>query len=144
MVGDMSRVVRDKRMGVSASALFDVICDYESYPEFLPEVVSAKILSRNDTIRVEFALEVIKRFSYELEFTSKKDELVNWRLVKSNFFKENAGQWLLKPENGQVNVHYELQVEFGFLVPSWVTRKLTENSLPAMFDRFELRATNHG
>jgi hypothetical protein len=37
-------------------------------------------------------------------------------------------------------VKYELEVGFGFLVPGWITKKLTESNLPQMFDKFETRA----
>jgi len=37
-------------------------------------------------------------------------------------------------------VHYELDVEFGFLVPAWISRKLTEVQLPKMFESFEQEA----
>lgn len=131
-------------MDVSRERLFQVITDYESYPKFLPEVVSAKILDKNKKEKVLFELEVIKRFSYTLEFETD-DSRVGWKLVESNFFKENRGLWQLsKVSENEVNVHYELDVSFGFLVPSWVTKKLTETSLPAMFDRFEARAETNG
>lgn len=135
----MAKVVRDKRMGVQSAGLYQVICDFESYPEFLPEVVSAKIVKKGKKTQVEFELEVIKKFGYLLEFTTKENE-VSWELLSSNFFKENSGLWKLEPSGNEVDVHYELEVSFGFLVPSWVTKKLTETSLPAMFERFETRA----
>ena len=90
---------------------------------------------------VEFELEIIKRFRYRLKFDLKPKSEVRWSLVESNFFKENTGRWVLKPMGKDLTlVTYELDVLFGFLVPGWVTRKLTEINLPRMFDKFEVRA----
>lgn len=137
----MAKVVRSRRLHVSPERLFGVITDYEAYPKFLPEVCSAKVVLRGKTTQVEFELEVIKKFRYTLEFDSDGKRRVAWRLVSSDFFKKNNGLWKLSDESEtSVDVHYELEVSFGFLVPGWVTKKLTETSLPAMFDRFEARA----
>ncbi len=123
-------------------SLYACITDFENYPAFLPEVVSARIAkgAGTDVVKVQFELEVIKRFNYVLEFKLVKPNQVSWKLIESNFFKDNRGVWKLTEVGGGVQVHYELEVGFGFLVPGWVTRKLTEVSLPAMFDRFEKRA----
>ena len=131
-------------MNVPRKALFDTIVDFESYPEFLPEVVSAKANGKGKKVRVDFELEVIKRFEYTLEFEVTVPTEVQWNLVKSNFFKTNSGRWLLQEGEKGVDVHYELEVAFGFLVPTWVTKKMTEVSLPAMFERFEKRASEVG
>ncbi|MBI1859919.1 MAG: hypothetical protein HYR96_03255 [Deltaproteobacteria bacterium] len=136
----MATVVRDKAMGVPLKSLFETIIDFESYPQFLPEVVSAKATGKGKKVRVDFELEVIKRFEYTLEFVISEPTEVKWSLMKSNFFKTNDGLWLLKEIPSGVEAHYELEVAFGFLVPGWVTKKMTEVSLPTMFDRFEKRA----
>lgn len=139
----MAAVTRDKEMRVKKATLFGVIIDFERYPQFLPEVMSAQIKSGKGTnkVTVEFELEVIKRFQYLLEFHIEPQEKVSWRLKESNFFKENAGCWSLQECPQGTRAHYELSVGFGFLVPGWVTKKLTETSLPMMFALFEKRAS---
>ncbi len=138
----MAKVLRDKEMAVSPKALFQAITDFEKYPEFLGEVVSAKIVSGAGTnkVKVKFEVEVVKRFEYHLEFTLKPETEVSWTLAESNFFKTNQGKWTLKPEGKGTAVNYELEVAFGFLVPGWVTKKLTEVNLPQMFEKFEGQA----
>lgn len=138
----MAKVVRQKEMPVPLSLLYQVIVGFESYPEFLPEVVSAKIIKQTDhSASVKFELEIVKRFSYSLDFKMEENRSVSWKLIESDFFKMNQGKWLLKPADGHsTSVDYELEVAFGFLVPGWVTKKLTEINLPKMFDQFESRA----
>lgn len=137
----MAQVVRDQKILVSRHSLYRAITEFEKYPTFLPEVVSAKSTVDKNLTRVQFELEVVKRFQYVLEFQLVPEERVSWKLVESNFFKKNDGQWLLK-EIGptETQVHYELEVDFGFMVPGFISRKLTEVSLPGMFDNFQKQA----
>jgi len=139
----MPRITREKLMKVAPESLFRAITEYESYPKFLPEVVSVKLLPGATATKqkVQFEIEVVKRFQYVLEFVLKGKEEVSWKLVESNFFKTNEGAWKLEPKGkDQTQVHYELEVGFGFLVPGFVSKKLTEVSLPKMLESFEERA----
>jgi ribosome-associated toxin RatA of RatAB toxin-antitoxin module len=91
--------------------------------------------------RVIFELEVMKRFQYELEFNIIPGKEVTWHLVESNFFKKNEGRWGLASLGAdRTHVQYEVEVAFGFFVPGWVTKKLTEVNLPKMLDSFEGQA----
>lgn len=139
----MAEVLREKSMSVPSEALFSAITDFEKYPEFLGEVVGAKIIKKPNpqTIWVQFEIEVVKKFVYVLEFTLKGKEEVHWRLKESDFFKKNEGKWVLKEKSPkETQVIYELDVAVVFLVPSWIAKKLTEVNLPKMFDSFEARA----
>jgi len=139
----MARIVREKEMNVSPQALYDAITNFDGYPEFLPEVVSASVESDSNLDRtiVHFELELIKRFQYTLQFKMREKEEVVWELVDSNFFKINEGRWQLEERSPNVTqVHYELEVGFGFFVPKFISKKLTEVNLPKMFDCFERRA----
>lgn len=139
----MARITREKMMMVSQDSLFRAITEYENYPQFLTEVVDVKRLSGGTATkqRVQFELEVVKRFQYVLEFNLKGKDEVAWHLVESNFFKTNEGIWKLKSKGkGETDVHYELEVGFGFLVPGFVSKKLTEVNLPKMLESFEAQA----
>lgn len=137
-----NQIQRKKEFKVSSSALYQTIIDFENYKNFLPEVVGSTIVSGKGTsqVRVRFEIEVMKRFAYELDFSLVPEREVSWRLVESDFFKTNQGKWLLTPAKDKTQVTYELEVKFGFLVPGWITKKLTETSLPQMFDKFEQNA----
>ena len=117
------------------------ITNFEAYPEFLGEVVSAETQegASKTAARVVFELEVVKRFTYTLDFKMTSTE-VSWDLVDSNFFKLNSGKWTLGESADGTDVDYQLEVDFGFFVPKFVAKKLTEVNLPKMFDSFEKRA----
>jgi ribosome-associated toxin RatA of RatAB toxin-antitoxin module len=137
-----TQVNREKEFKVSLPTLYKTIIDFEGYKDFLPEVVWSSIVSRkSDTeIRVRFEIDMMKRFSYELDFTLFPEKEVHWKLVESDFFKANQGKWVLTASGNYTKVQYHLEVGFGFLVPGWITKKLTESNLPQMFDKFEQRA----
>ncbi len=137
-----SKIQRKLELNVPQKALFQAITDFEAYPQFLPEVVGAKRENFDaDNTTVTFELEIIKRFQYVLEFRMRNQDEVAWKLIESNFFKKNSGKWLLKKLTEETTeVTYELEVEFGFFVPKLVSTKLTEVTLPKMFELFEKRA----
>lgn len=138
-----SKVSREREMACSRDALLKVITDVEAYPEFITEVVSAKKLKggTDKKFQVKFELEIVKRFEYVLEFNVTGKETVSWHLVESNFFKKNEGKWVLKELGpNKTAATYELDIALGFMVPGWVTKKLTETNLPKMFESFEKRA----
>lgn len=138
----MPKVVQDRTMNVSMESLRRAILDFGKYPEFLSEVVSAKPQSSSDGFqKVDFEIEVIKRFRYTLEFDFSDQENIRWRLLDSNFFTANEGSWKLRAvSEKQTQVQYELNVGVKFLIPGFIAKKLTEVNLPRLLDSFEARA----
>jgi coenzyme Q-binding protein COQ10 len=138
----MAKVVKERDMQVSLESLTKVIQDYEKYPEFLPEVVGAHVLSRSGTkAEVQFEINLMKRFQYKLQFWSDAPGEICWKLVESDFFKVNEGKWVLSSSSPKVtHARYELEVSFGFFVPSFITKTLTEVNLPTLLDKFEAQA----
>jgi ribosome-associated toxin RatA of RatAB toxin-antitoxin module len=129
-------------MGVSVEALRKAILDFEGYPTFLPEVVSARKRPQGtpECTYVDFELEIIKRFQYTLVFDSHDETEIRWHLHEGKIFKRNQGRWILRPQGQRLHATYELDVELGLYVPGWVTKKLTENNLPRLLENYEARA----
>lgn len=139
----MAEVSRQMEMKVPVEALFQAITDFKSYPEFVSEVVAVEVHPGGtpEKTRVSFELEVIKRFKYTLEFKIVDKKEISWSLVESNFFKTNNGRWTLKSlDKGTTQAVYALDVAFGFMVPGWISKKLTETNLPRMMESFAERA----
>jgi len=137
----MAAAKAEAEWDVGTKRITDVVLDFESYPKFLPEVIAARRLPVSDgALQVEFELELVKRFRYVLKFRVREDEIA-WSLVDSDFFKKNEGRWVLTPISRQrTRVRYECDVAVGFLIPGWISRKLTEINLPRMLESFEKRA----
>ncbi len=139
----MAKVEKQFEVSVSVEKFYQAVSDVEKYPQFLSEVVSAKIVKGKGTqsVRAAFEIEVVKKFDYVLDFKLEPQSRVSWKLVESNFFKENKGSWVITSKTaGITEVQYDLDVGFGFLVPGFISKKLTEINLPAMFKAFEKRA----
>ena len=123
--------------------LFQVITDYEKYPQFLKEVNNIEILSTNgNTARVRYTVSLIKKVHYVLELTSTPNHSVKWSLVESGFMKVNNGSWSLKDlGNGSTEATYSVEVvPKGLFVPKKIISMLTDSSFPATLGAFKARA----
>jgi ribosome-associated toxin RatA of RatAB toxin-antitoxin module len=142
----MAEVVKEFQMKVPAEKLAETVLDFENYPEFVDEVVAARTVSRpGEKLAVEFDLNVIKRFRYVLAFDVDPPGLgarrIAWRLLESDLFKENRGEWLIEPAgSAAAKVRYTVEIAAKVPLPGWVLRKLTETNLPKMMENFEAAA----
>ena len=138
----MPNAVREKEMNVGIEALRKTILDFENYPKFLSEVVSAKTRPGGTPQKtvVDFEIEVIKRFAYALEFHFADANEIRWKLLEGKLFTKNEGRWKLDARGDKTHALYEVDVQLTLLVPGWVTRKLTENNLPRLLDSYEAQA----
>ena len=138
----MSKVSLTKEIEqLNQKDFYSVIADYEKYPEFISEIKKAVWVSKKPR-RVEFELELVKKFHYILEFLEKSPEEISWKLIESNLFKKNSGSWKIKKKGNLLSVTYALDVEFGFLVPSFVVDKMVKKDLPKMIEQFSKRTEN--
>ncbi len=122
--------------------VFKLILDFESYPEFLPEVKSARILKKSSAhIEVEFIVNLIVESNYALKFSPKRPNVISWTMIKGKNMKSNTGSWELSSKGKELtHVIYNVEIEFDWFVPSSVARSLMENSLPKMLENFKSRA----
>lgn len=138
----MANAERVETFDASVENVFQVISDYESYPEFMDGVKSVKILSKSgDTTKVEYNLDIIKKFSYVLELTEKKNESISWKFISGDLFKKNVGEWVLKDiGDGKTEVTYKIDVDFKMLVPGMISKGLISSNLPSMMKQVNKRA----
>ncbi|HLB58477.1 MAG TPA: SRPBCC family protein [Bdellovibrionota bacterium] len=122
-------------------AVFRVITDYESYPEFLKETKGVTIKSTKGKVKlVEFELDLIKKFHYVLRIEEVPNEKVSWTLESGDLFKKNVGGWDLEDLDGDTQATYHIDLEFKLLVPKIITKTLVGANLPAMMKGFKERA----
>lgn len=122
--------------------VYDVIVDYEKYPEFLTEIEGIRILKRDgNVVDVEYTASMIKTISYSLRLTGIPNTSVRWCLLKASFMKTNDGGWSLEDlGDGRTKATYGLEVRVSRLVPRKLVDKLTVTTLPATLDAFKKRA----
>jgi ribosome-associated toxin RatA of RatAB toxin-antitoxin module len=119
---------------VSADKIYKVLTDYESYPDFMDGVKSVNIVSRDGSIaKVEYNINIIKKFSYVLTSEEIENEKVGWSFDSGDLFSSNNGSWNLKDNgDGTTEVTYKVDIEFKVKVPGMISRKLVSSNLPSM------------
>jgi ribosome-associated toxin RatA of RatAB toxin-antitoxin module len=128
-------------MDVPAKVIYEVVSDFESYPEFLPDVKKTSVTKKGKGVQAEFEISVIKTIRYTLDFSLVPNKKVTWSFVKGDVFKDNSGEWIFEEvKKGQTKVTYSVDVDFGLFVPSLITKKLVGSNLPTMMKRFKERA----
>ncbi len=126
------------RINVTPEVFFGVITDYEAYPDILPEMESAEILSReNGVTTARFTLNLIKRVTYTLRLVEVPHEGLSWSLVEGPF-KVNSGHWRLESlDGGCTMAHYAVEVKVGVFVPASITNRMVGKTLPALLAAFK-------
>lgn len=122
--------------------VFEVIADYERYPEFLPEMKAVRVDSKVDDVAiVTFELELIMRLSYTLRLVAERPRRLRWSLERAKMMTENDGGWELSstPE-GHTKAIYGLELKLKGLVPRSVSTRLAGQTLPQTLQRFKTRA----
>lgn len=138
----MAATTQTIEINVPVSDFFAVIRDYASYPEFLNDMESVRIISSSGGVSdVEFTLNVIKRVSYTLRLSENPGcDGLRWELVEG-MFKSNDGGWALEElPGGRTRATYDVDVSVGIFVPGAIVNKLVGKTLPATLAAFKRRA----
>lgn len=122
--------------------VFDVITQYERYPEFLPEVKEVRAANRQgNTLELHYKVEVMKTVRYSIRVTEERPRRMAWTFIEGEVMKDNKGSWVLEPEGeGKTRATYTVEMALGLLVPKAVVNALVDTSLPKMLDAFKRRA----
>ncbi len=142
----MAEAVRAIEVGVSPERFFQVVSDFERYPEFLQAVGlrSIRVLSRSAAEAVvEHEVRLLgKAVRYTLRYQLDPPRSLAWSLVTGNLMSANDGSWSLEPLEGgrATRATYRLALRVGMLVPATIVTSLAATQLPSMLDAFKLRA----
>lgn len=137
----MAKAIETVEIKATKKKIYDIITDFESYPEFLPETKSVVVdKHKGNHYVVTFTIEVMKSISYTLDMHGKPCDELAWTLVKGDMMKDNSGRWILEEiKKGVTKVSYEVDVDLGLLVPASLTKALVSKDLPRMLKRFKER-----
>jgi ribosome-associated toxin RatA of RatAB toxin-antitoxin module len=138
----MAKVSRTEIFEAPINQVYDVIVDYAAYPEYVDGVTGLEVLDESETgARVEYSLNLIKKFKYILKLKHQRPTHVAWSFESGDIFKKNDGSWTLKDLGGErTEVTYSLDVDVKGFVPGPIISALTEKNLPAMMRAFHDRA----
>jgi ribosome-associated toxin RatA of RatAB toxin-antitoxin module len=141
----MAEASRTIEINVAREKMFEVITDYNAYPEFLQGVGCRKVTidkTEGNAKVVTQQVEIMgKKVTYTLKMVADRPHRVSWSLVKGEMMSKNNGSWSLE-ELGpdKTRATYTLELKLGLLIPSAITTALAATSLPAMLEAFKKRA----
>jgi coenzyme Q-binding protein COQ10 len=138
----MAGATRTITINAPREKLFEIIADYERYPEFLPEVKEIRTSNRQgSTVDVHYKVDVMKTVRYSIRVTEERPRRMAWSFIEGEVMKDNKGSWVLEPEGeGKTRATYNVEMALGLLVPKAVVNALVDTSLPKMLDAFKRRA----
>ena len=119
--------------------VFAVLTDFESYPEFIPEIGSATIEEEGVGYTVvSFTLHAGKTIHYTLRFEPKPYDSIRWSYVRGDL-RSNTGSWTLTPKGDTTVGHYEVAIDLGRMVPKFLMSAAAGVGLPNILKRFKNR-----
>ncbi len=127
---------------VPAESFYELITDFAAYPDFIDSVLSTRILRTDgDDWDVEFTVRVIRKIDYVLHLVGAPYEKLSWTLIKPGLFTANEGGWRLESlSDTSVRAHYRLAVAVSRFVPSGITQRLVQFTLPEMLGQWKAHA----
>jgi ribosome-associated toxin RatA of RatAB toxin-antitoxin module len=143
----MSVVTKQMVIDAPVERLYEIIVDYERYPEFVPGIRACRVRSARGEKHVEYELDLgVKRIRYVLRHDEQRPRRVAWSLVSGDMMKVSNGSWELSDEKGRTRAVYsvEIQITRPPLVPQAlvdrVSDELTRVQLPRTLHAFKTRA----
>lgn len=119
---------------------YELITDYEKYPEFLSEVKSCKLIRTEGSRKlVEFSVSLIKSFSYRMWITESPHTHTEWTLESGDIFKTSTGSWDLEEVDGKTRAHYRVDATFKVFLPGPIAKSLVSVNLPLMMKSYHQR-----
>ena len=145
-LGAMTAARRSVDVNVSPERFYALLIDFESYPGFVPNQSSARIVERSENRwRVDFELSVAKKLTYTLDLVGEPNRSLRWTLVEGDMMRENDGGWTLEElPGGTTRATYEVNVSLGGFVPRSISKALVERTMPANIDAFKREAERRG
>jgi len=138
----MPQVSRTEIFDLPRQDFYDVVVDYEAYPEFVDHMAHARVIETDGKrSRVQFKVHYIRDIPYTLDIYHDEPKRVWWELVESPLFKLSSGSWELKYKGkAKTEVTYTVEIVPRVLVPSKILDTLTRHNLPTMMHAFAARA----
>jgi coenzyme Q-binding protein COQ10 len=143
----MAVVTKQVLIEAPVERLYDIIVDYERYPEFVPGIRRCRVRSAKGEKQVEYELDLgVRRIRYVLRHEEQRPRKVTWSLVSGDMMKVSNGSWELSDDGGRTRAVYSVDIQISRppLVPQAlvdrVSEELTRIQLPKTLAAFKARA----
>jgi len=143
----MAVVTKKVLIDAPLERFYDIVVDYERYPEFVPGIRRCRVRDGKAEKLVEYELDLgIRRIKYVLRHEEQRPRRVAWSLVSGDMMKVSNGSWELSAVEDRTQAIYsvEIQISRPPLVPQAlvdrVSDELTRIQLPKTLEAFKARA----
>lgn len=138
----MPRINQSALVSYNAKQMYDLVNNYEKYPEFVPGCVASSTINKTDSELI--AELVIKKVGISQSFTThnkmKENTSITMQLVKGPF-KYLQGQWLFEEiDEYCCRISLELEFEFSNPIIDVAFRKIFTELTSKMIEAFKQRA----
>ena len=147
----MTAVSREIVVGVAIERFYDLLVDYQRYPEFVPNLIRCRIISSGPHKDVEYQLDLgVKRIRYILRHLEERPNRITWSLVGGDLMKVSNGSWELSDQEGRTRARYSVDIQISkppFIPQALIDRvgdELTRIQLPRTLQAFKTRAEAWG
>jgi len=132
-----------------AEALYDVVADIGSYPDWATGVKEVDVLETAPDGRVErarFVLEgFVKEIEYTLRYTHDRPNRLSWVTEEdSKDVRMLEGSYTFNPMDGATEVVYALSVEPNFTLPGFLRRQAEKQIVTTALRGLRTRVTRGG
>ena len=134
----MAKVETQHQFNGTISQVFNGVCQYAEYPDYVPGVTSTQILPAQEpgsSCQVRYEINLVKKFYYVLNMFESEPNVISWTLAESNVMKVNNGEWRFQElSKKKVLADYQVEATFRGLVPKALTDKVAKASIPGMLE----------
>lgn len=138
----MPTISRTALVEHSAKAMYELVCDIDSYDEFLPWCSAAQVQERSDTHQLASVTinQVINQSQFTTRNTLKTDESITMNLVDGPF-KYLSGTWQFKPlDDSACKITLDIDFEFSSAVIAKMISPAFNKVCDKIMDAFIQRA----
>jgi LDH2 family malate/lactate/ureidoglycolate dehydrogenase len=121
----MAKVTKQVVVNTPLERFYDLVVDYERYPEFVPGIHGCRILKDGPEKHVEYQLDLgVKRIKYVLRMEERRPTHVAWSLVESNLAGHDS--------HGVIRIlTYVTFIDNGWVIPAARPEILNETETTA-------------
>jgi ribosome-associated toxin RatA of RatAB toxin-antitoxin module len=128
------------------ASCFEVITDYETFPEWQAAVKEVHVLSRDDEGRgrdVRFQIDAkVREVGYTLRYSYDAPHLITWDYIEGDV-KAVDGEYTFDDHgNGTTLATYSLDIDPGVWLPGLVKKMLTEQVMKRSVEDLKRRVEN--
>lgn len=160
-VDEGRRIMAVAEVNAPPEVIFNVVSDFDNYPDFMPYVKESRVLSRRSdselTSYQRIAPPFVSERDYPLKFTLTRGTPANggvfkteWSVIPKTLPEVNGvvritlndGSWLIEPLDGgkRTRLTYTLLTHPGGLIPDFVANLSNTVAIPKLFAAVKKRA----